>query len=60
LNTKPVITLLGNSVVSLPQGCAYTESGYTAFDNLNKNITSAVLVSGSVNVNVIGQYIHYI
>jgi hypothetical protein len=44
LNTKPVITLLGNSVVSLPQGCAYTESGYT--DNLNKNITSAVLVSG--------------
>jgi hypothetical protein len=44
-------------VVSLPQGCAYTESGYTAFDNLNKNITSAVLVSGSVNVNVIGQYI---
>jgi hypothetical protein len=38
-------------VVSLPQGCAYTESGYTAFDNLNKNITSAVLVSGSVNVN---------
>jgi hypothetical protein len=44
-------------VVSLPQGCAYTESGYTAFDNLNKNITSAVLVSGSLNVNVIGQYI---
>mgnify|MGYP003671993064 CR=1 FL=1 len=54
---KPVITLLGNSVVSLPQGCAYTESGYMAFDNLNKNITSSVLVSGSVNVNVIGQYI---
>jgi hypothetical protein len=36
-------------VVSLPQGCAYTESGYNGFDNLNKNITSAVLVSGSVN-----------
>ncbi|MFE3866451.1 S8 family serine peptidase [Flavobacterium sp. LS2P90] len=54
---KPVITLLGSSVVSVPQGCAYTESAYTAFDNLNKNITSSVLVSGSVNVNVIGQYI---
>jgi hypothetical protein len=26
---------------------------------LNKNITSAVLVSGSVNVNVIGQYTIY-
>jgi hypothetical protein len=51
---KPVITLLGNCGFI---GCAYTESGYTAFDNLNKNITSAVLVSGSLNVNVIGQYI---
>ncbi|PWA05781.1 LamG-like jellyroll fold domain-containing protein, partial [Flavobacterium laiguense] len=54
---KPVITLLGNAVVSVPQGCAYTESSYTALDNLNKIITSSVLVSGSVNVNVIGQYL---
>lgn len=54
---KPVITLLGNLVVAAPQGCTYIESGYSAVDNLSKNITSSVLVSGVVNVNVVGQYI---
>jgi hypothetical protein len=55
---KPVITLLGNLGI---KGCAYTESGYTAFDNLNKNITSAVLVSGSVNVMLlVSTYLHIV
>ena len=53
---KPVITLVGNAVVSVPQGCAYTEAGFSAVDNLNKNITSSVTVSGVINVNTIGQY----
>jgi hypothetical protein len=54
---KPIVTLLGNLVVSVPQGCTYTELGYSAIDNLNKNITTSVVVSGIVNVNVMGQYI---
>ena len=55
--SKPVITLLGNSVVSLSRGCAYVEAGFSAIDNLNKNITSMVVTSGVLNINVVGQYI---
>jgi hypothetical protein len=54
---KPVISLLGNQVVSLSAGCAYVEAGFSAIDNLNKNITSMVLTSGTLNVNVVGQYV---
>jgi hypothetical protein len=54
---KPVITLLGNVVVSLSQGCSYIEAGFSAIDNLNKNITSMVLTSGTLDVNVVGQYV---
>ena len=54
--TKPVITLLGNAVTSVSQGCAYTEAGFTATDNLNNTISSAVVVSGTINTNTIGQY----
>ena len=55
--SKPVITLLGNSVVSLSRGCAYVEAGFSAIDNLNKNITSMVVTSGVLDINVVGQYI---
>ena len=54
--SKPVITLLGNSVVSISRGCTYTEAGFSAIDNLNKNITSMVLISGALDINVVGQY----
>jgi hypothetical protein len=53
---KPVITLTGNAIVSVPQGCTYTEPGFTATDNLNKNITTAVVISGTLNTTTIGQY----
>ncbi len=55
--SKPVITLLGNAVVSLSSGCAYVEAGFSAIDNLNKNITSMVLTSGVLDINVVGQYV---
>lgn len=54
---KPVITLLGDAVVTIDKGCVYAEPGYTATDNLNTDITAAVLVSGTVDVNASGQYI---
>ncbi|MBU0941210.1 MAG: S8 family serine peptidase [Bacteroidetes bacterium] len=53
---KPVITLLGSAVTSVAQGCTFTEAGFTATDNLNNTITLAVVKSGTVNTNVIGQY----
>ncbi|AYN04443.1 S8 family serine peptidase [Flavobacterium sp. 140616W15] len=55
--SKPIITLLGNTVVSLDKGCPYIEAGYTAKDNLEADITAGVLVLGTVDVNTPGQYI---
>ncbi|MFH6988012.1 S8 family serine peptidase [Flavobacterium collinsii] len=54
---KPIITLLGNAVVSIDKGCVYTDAGYTAKDNLNTDITASVVVSGNVDVNTPGQYV---
>jgi len=54
---KPMIDLLGDAIVSLDKGCPYVEPGYFAKDNLDTDITTSVIVSGSVDVNTPGQYI---
>ncbi|HSD07704.1 S8 family serine peptidase [Flavobacterium sp.] len=54
---KPVITLLGDAVVTLNRGCVYTEPGFVATDNLGTDITASVVVSGIVDVEKSGQYI---
>jgi len=41
----------------LSSGCAYVEAGFSAIDNLNKNITSMVVTSGVLDINVVGQYV---
>jgi hypothetical protein len=53
----PVITLLGSNVMTVQVGSPYAEPGYTATDNYDGNITAWVVVSGSVNHNVVGSYI---
>ena len=54
---KPQITLNGLSYVSLFQDEAYTEPGYSAVDNVDGDMTSKVVVEGSVNTEVPGAYI---
>lgn len=54
--TPPVITLLGDNPLTVTQGQAYVEPGFTATDDTDGNITANVIVSGSVDTNVIGQY----
>ncbi|MEA9415856.1 S8 family serine peptidase [Flavobacterium sp. PL02] len=54
---KPIITLLGNVIVSLDKGCPYVEAGFTAKDNLDVDLTPGVIVTGTVDVNTPGQYI---
>ena len=56
-NTIPVLTLNGSSSVELLAGSTYTDAGATASDNINGNITSSIVMSGSVNINVPGTYI---
>ncbi|SFE69057.1 protein of unknown function [Paenibacillus algorifonticola] len=56
--TKPVITLKGESTVTLTAGNEYNEQGASASDNFG--VTEAVTVTGSVNSSVPGTYtLHY-
>ncbi len=54
--TLPVITLVGDSIITLTQGETYNELGVTATDNIDGILTNAT-VSGTVNPNVIGTYV---
>ena len=52
----PTITLLGANPLSVDIGATFTDPGYTATDAVDGDLTSSVVVSGSVNVNVAGSY----
>jgi len=54
--TPPVLTLAGEESLFLKLGEAYTEAGYSATDNADGDITSKVVVSGSVDTSKIGIY----
>jgi hypothetical protein len=51
-----VITLLGESEVSLELGSIYTDAGATAVDNIDGDITSNIAVTSTVDVNTVGTY----
>jgi len=44
--TAPVITVLGESRVTVDLGVSYSDAGATADDNYDGNLTSAIVVSG--------------
>ena len=52
----PIITLNGNSVVNLNVGDTYTELGATATDVEDGDLTSSIVVTGSVDTNTAGTY----
>lgn len=54
--TAPIITLLGENPVNVTVGNTYTDAGATASDNIDGDITSEIVLSGTVNTNVIGTY----
>ena len=54
--TIPVITLLGETEVSLELGSTYTDAGATAADNIDGDITSNIVTVNSVDVNTVGTY----
>ena len=54
--TIPVITLLGESEVSLELGSTYTDAGATASDNIDGDITSSIVTVNLVDVNTVGTY----
>ena len=52
----PVITLLGETEVSLELGSTYTDAGATAADNIDGDITANIAVVSTVDVNTVGTY----
>ena len=58
--TPPVITLLGSAEMTLTQGSSFTDPGATATDDRDGDLTSHIVVTGSVDTNTPGEYIlHY-
>ncbi|MBI5090901.1 MAG: DUF5011 domain-containing protein [Candidatus Hydrogenedentes bacterium] len=54
--TPPVITVLGSNPVHVAQNAAYTDAGATANDNVDGDITAAIVVTGSVDTAVPATY----
>lgn len=54
--TAPVITLNGSPTINLTQGDTYNELGATATDNVDGNLTSSIVISGTVNTSTVGTY----
>ena len=55
-SVAPVITLLGVNPVTIEEGSNYIDAGATAKDNYDGDITSSIVVTGSVDTNIIGIY----
>ena len=55
-NTAPVITLSGSPLVVLTQGGTYAEAGATVADLEDGDITSKLVILGTVDVNTVGSY----
>lgn len=53
---KPVITLSGDSKISLTVGDEYKEPGYSATDNYDGDITDKVIVTNNINKDKKGEY----
>jgi len=55
--TKPVITLKGDKNMTVVLNSTFTDPGYTANDDEDGDISTSVVVSGTVDVNTAGVYV---
>lgn len=55
-NSAPVIGLEGNQNMYIPIGSSFVEPGFSASDNCDGDVTSSVVVEGSVDSNNPGTY----
>ncbi len=52
----PVLTLNGDSIMYLKVGSSYEEKGASAYDDCDEDLTSNIVMSGSVNTKTAGTY----
>ena len=54
--TAPVITLLGDNPMTIEVGTTFTDPGATASDAGDGDLTSSIVVTGSVDTSTLGTY----
>ncbi|MCY9693042.1 immunoglobulin-like domain-containing protein [Paenibacillus alginolyticus] len=54
--TPPVVTLLGDSTVTLAYGAPFADPGATAHDTLEGDLTASIVVTGTVDNHRAGEY----
>ena len=54
--TSPVITLVGEAIVTVEVGSDYEDPGVGANDSVDGDLTSQIKVTGEVDVNKLGDY----
>lgn len=54
---KPVITIIGESEITINQGSEYKDSGAKANDNIDGDLTSKIKTTSTVNVKNSGTYV---
>jgi hypothetical protein len=54
--TPPVITVLGNSTVTIERTTPYNDSGATAMDDIDGDLTSAIVTINPIDPNTVGTY----
>ena len=55
-NTSPVITLLGESVVTVEVGSNYVDAGATATDDVDGDLSSSIITTSNVDTSKVGTY----
>lgn len=56
-DTPPVITLIGATTVTIEVGTSYVDAGATAADNVDGDLTGALVINNPVNDALLGTYI---
>ena len=56
LKEPPSITLLGDQEICIETGSTYDDDGATAFDDMDGDISSTIVVTSEVNTSIPGEY----
>ena len=55
--TAPVLTLLGQASITVEIDDTFVDPGFTALDNVDGDLSTAVVVTGQVDINTVGNYV---
>ena len=54
--TAPIITVLGDTTISIPKNTIYIDAGATAIDNVDGVLTSSIVTISNVDTSALGFY----